>query len=178
MIEMVRERYGISIETVLPDAHEAGKMVSSLGPNLFYESLAHRRLCCEIRKVRPLAGKLDGIEAYAVGLRRGQAETRTDVSKASNDGGRLKLSPLADWTSEQVAAYTRNHNVPEHPLYLAGYTSIGCAPCTRAAAAGEGERAGRWWWEQDGNSECGLHFTAEGKVERSVDVLLREILTA
>ena len=70
----------------------------------------------------------------------------------------------------------RKNNLPEHPLYAAGYTSIGCDPCTRAVAPGEDERAGRWWWETDEAKECGLHFTPEGRVERTVDVLLREIL--
>jgi phosphoadenosine phosphosulfate reductase len=177
MIETVRTRYGVHVEMVAPDADETERMVTRFGPNLFRDSLAQRRLCCEIRKVRPLARKLDGVDAYAVGLRRGQGESRESIPKVADDRGRRKLSPLADWTSEDVVEYTRTHGVPEHPLYAKGYTSIGCGPCTRATQAGEPERAGRWWWELDGNSECGLHFTAEGKVERTVDVLLREILT-
>jgi phosphoadenosine phosphosulfate reductase len=118
------------------------------------------------------------VDAYAVGLRRSQGESRADVENMTDDRGRRKISPLANWTREQVVEYTRLHGVPVHPLYAQSYTSIGCGPCTRATQPGEAERAGRWWWEQDGNSECGLHFTAEGKVERSVDVLLREILTS
>ena len=177
MMESVRARYGISIETVSPDAAEIERMTTRFGPNLFDESMAHRRLCCEIRKVKPLGRKLDGIDAYAVGLRRGQGESRGDIANAVIDRGKLKLSPLADWTEEQMSQYTLAHDVPVHPLYKRGYTSIGCGPCTRATVAGEAARAGRWWWEQDGNSECGLHFSADGKVERSVDVLLREILS-
>lgn len=177
MIETVRAKYGISVEMVAPDPVETERMVTRFGPNLFRDSLAQRRLCCEIRKVRPLAHKLEGVDAYAVGLRREQGEARGSIPKIADEQGRRKLSPLADWTREDVAEYTRIHGVPEHPLYAKGYTSIGCGPCTRATEAGEPERAGRWWWELDGNSECGLHFTAEGKVERTVDVLLREILT-
>lgn len=177
MVETVRSHYGVSVEMVAPEQNEVERMVTRFGPNLFRESLAHRRLCCDVRKVRPLALKLDSVDAYAVGLRRGQGESRESVPKISDDRGRKKLSPLADWSREDVLEYTRHHGVPEHPLYAKGYTSIGCGPCTRATAAGEAERAGRWWWEIDGNSECGLHFTADGKVERTVDVLLREILT-
>lgn len=177
MMETVRRQYGVRIETVAPDTDEVERMVTRFGPNLFRESLAQRRLCCEIRKVRPLARKLTDVDAYAVGLRRSQGESRSDVLKVTDDRGKQKVSPLADWTREQVVEYTRLHGVPVHPLYAQSYTSIGCAPCTRATQPGESERAGRWWWELDGNSECGLHFTAEGKVERSVDVLLREILT-
>lgn len=177
MIETVRQRYQVPVELVFPDAQETEQMTTRFGPNLFRDSVAERRLCCEIRKVRPLSRKLEGIDAWAVGLRREQSELRESVETITEENGRFKLSPLADWTREQIQEYTREHNLPVHPLYKQGYTSIGCGPCTRATRPGEAERAGRWWWEEEGNAECGLHFTAEGKVERSVDVLLREILS-
>ncbi len=66
--------------------------------------------------------------------------------------------------------------MPEHPLYATGYTSIGCEPCTRAVSEGEDERAGRWWWEIDAAKECGLHFSPDGRAERTVDVMLRDLL--
>jgi 3'-phosphoadenosine 5'-phosphosulfate sulfotransferase (PAPS reductase)/FAD synthetase len=88
----------------------------------------------------------------------------------------VKISPLADWTAEQVDEYIRRNDVPRHPLYARGYTSIGCDPCTRAAEAGAPERAGRWWWEQDADKECGIHFTPDGRAQRTVDVLLEQVL--
>ncbi|MFN3326059.1 MAG: phosphoadenylyl-sulfate reductase [Bryobacteraceae bacterium] len=176
MIETVRERYGVAVEAVLPDRAEVESMVERYGSNLFYREPALRNLCCHIRKVRPLERKLRELRAYAVGLRRSQSETRTAVAKAEQINGVWKLSPLADWTREQVDEYTRRNDVPLHPLYARGYTSIGCAPCTRAVEAGEDERAGRWWWELDSSKECGLHFSPSGKLERRFDVLLREIL--
>ena len=178
LMDLAVRRYGVRIETVLPDPSAVESMVRSFGPNLFRESVAHRRACCEIRKVRPLARKLVSVDAYAVGLRRGQSEGREDVPKAVESDGKWKLSPLADWSKEQVLDYNRANDVPMHPLYERGYTSIGCEPCTRPTSAGEHERAGRWWWEQEGNAECGLHFSADGRVERSVDVLVREILSS
>jgi phosphoadenosine phosphosulfate reductase len=69
----------------------------------------------------------------------------------------VKLNPLADWSREQVWAYVRTHRLPVHPLYEQGYTSIGCAPCSRPTRPGEDERAGRWWWEGGQERECGLH---------------------
>jgi phosphoadenylyl-sulfate reductase (thioredoxin) len=173
----VRQRYPVRLETVLPDAAEVESMVSRFGPNLFHDSVAHRRACCQVRKVRPLDRKLASVDAYAVGLRREQNETRTGVQKVAESDGRKKLSPLADWSKDDVLAYIRAHDVPMHPLYERGYTSIGCAPCTRATQPGEAERAGRWWWEEGAASECGLHFRADGTVERAVDVLVREILS-
>ena len=112
------------------------------------------------------------------GLRRDQNDSRADVRKVETVRGKVKLSPLADWSDPQVHAYIRQHDVPMHPLYKAGYRSIGCAPCTRAVQPGEDDRAGRWWWEQDAAKECGIHFTPEGKAERKLDVLLSEVLEA
>ncbi len=175
MIETVRARYGITVECIAPEAEEVERMTTLHGPNLFYASVAKRRLCCEIRKVRPLERRLAAFDAWVTGLRRGQNATRGSLAKVEESGGRVKISPLADWSKEQVEAYTQEFDVPRHPLYERGYTSIGCGPCTRAPLEGEDERAGRWWWEQDAAKECGLHFTADGKAERTVDVLLREV---
>ncbi|HLN04046.1 MAG TPA: phosphoadenylyl-sulfate reductase [Bryobacteraceae bacterium] len=178
MMETVRERYGVTVETVSPDAAEVESMVAVHGPNLFYREVPFRNLCCEIRKVRPLERKLRELDAWVTGLRRTHNDSRADVRKLETARGKLKLSPLADWSDEQVLAYIRQHDVPMHPLYKAGYRSIGCAPCTRAVQPGEDDRAGRWWWEQDAAKECGIHFTPDGKAERKLDVLLSEVLEA
>jgi phosphoadenosine phosphosulfate reductase len=77
----------------------------------------------------------------------------------------LKLSPLADWTRDAVLAYAAAHDVPVNPLHAKGFASIGCAPCTRAIAPGEPERAGRWWWEQEDKKECGLHAAPDGALK-------------
>jgi phosphoadenosine phosphosulfate reductase len=167
MIRTVRDHYGITVEVVSPDPLEVERMVSEHGRDLFYESEANRRLCCEVRKVRPLARKLSGLRAWATGLRREQSESRADVAKIQEIDGRMRISPLADWTAAHVDSYIQEHHVPQHPLYARGYTSIGCAPCTRAVAPGEDERAGRWWWEQSAHKECGIHFAADGTVRRA-----------
>jgi phosphoadenosine phosphosulfate reductase len=167
MIEIVRERYGIAAEIVLPDADEVQEMVSIRGKNLFYDSVESRHLCCEVRKVRPLERKLSTLAAWATGIRRDQSETRAHTLKLDLSATPVKLNPLADWTAAQVEEYTRLNQVPVHPLYARGYTSIGCAPCTRAVEPGEDERAGRWWWEQEARKECGIHFAADGKVRRA-----------
>lgn len=178
MMDLVRERYGVRVEAVPPDAGEVEAMVASHGANLFRREPVLRKLCCQVRKVRPLAVRLAGLDAYAVGLRRGQAESRESVEAISLEEGRFKISPLADWTERQVEQYRLEHGVADHPLYAKGYTSIGCEPCTRAAREGEDERAGRWWWEQEGDKECGLHFTPDGTMERELDVLVRDIVIA
>ena len=176
MIETVRDRYGVTVEVMCPDTAEVESMVTLHGPNLFYRDTALRMLCCNIRKVRPLERKLKELKAWAVGLRRSQNESRADVRKVDLDATPVKISPLADWTAEQVDEYIRRNDVPRHPLYGRGYTSIGCDPCTRAVEAGAPERAGRWWWEQDADKECGIHFTPDGRAQRTVDVLLEQVL--
>ncbi len=167
MVDAVRERYGIDTEIVCPEAGEVAAMIAERGPDLFYQSVDNRKLCCEIRKVRPLERKLSGLKAWAAGLRREQSGERSGTPKVQEVDGRIKICPLADWTSSQVDAYTAEHHLPLHPLYARGYASIGCAPCTRALAPGENERAGRWWWEQGEKKECGIHVTPEGLVRRA-----------
>jgi phosphoadenosine phosphosulfate reductase len=160
MIDRIRDRYAIEVQVVAPDAAEIGELVGRNGVNLFYQSPALRRLCCEVRKSRPLARALTGYDAWVTGLRRQQAETRSQTAVVAPDlehEGLTKIAPLAKWSRDQVWGYIRENGLPYHALYDAGYTSIGCAPCTRATSANEDERAGRWWWEQGENKECGLH---------------------
>ena len=179
LISRVRRRYGIAIEVVLPDPFEIGKMVSTHGPNLFRESVAKRRMCCELRKVRPLKRKLSEFDAWVTGVRQGQSETRRQVPLVEPDPlhqGVFKLCPLALWSDQQVWDYIREHDVPYHELYGRGYTSIGCAPCSRPALEGEHSRAGRWWWEGDAQKECGLHASPSGELRREFDVLLEDLL--
>jgi phosphoadenosine phosphosulfate reductase len=176
MIAAVEALYGITVERIRPDHGEVDAMVAGHGADLFYDGVPLRNLCCNIRKVRPLALALKGLGAYFTGLRREQSETRQNVDIFDRTASPVKINALADWTAADVASYTLEHQLPQNRLYAEGYTSIGCEPCTRATTAGEDERAGRWWWETDDARECGLHFSPTGKVERTVDVLLRDIL--
>ena len=166
MIETVRERYGIGVEMVRPDVEEVRQLVAPHGSDLFYRSVEDRLSCCEVRKVRPLERKLATLDAWATGVRRDQSPSRASTPKAELTAHPVKINPLADWTLAQVDDYTRTHDVPVHPLYARGYTSIGCAPCTRPILPGEDPRAGRWWWERDAQKECGIHFGPDGRVRR------------
>jgi phosphoadenosine phosphosulfate reductase len=166
MIDRVRDRYGIEVQVVSPDAADVQAMVGRHGANLFHQAPDLRRLCCEVRKSRPLGRALAGYDAWVTGLRRQQAETRsqTPVVAADPEHGRLmKIAPLAGWSKDQVWAYIGDHELPYHPLYDLGYTSIGCAPCTRPTTPGEDERAGRWWWESGEVKECGLHWAGRAQ---------------
>jgi phosphoadenosine phosphosulfate reductase len=161
MVDRVRERYGIEVKVVAPDPADLQEMVGRHGANLFYRSADLRRLCCDVRKTRPLARALRGYDAWVTGVRRNHAVTRSQTPMVAPDlehGGLMKITPLAGWSKEQVWAYIRENDLPYHSLYDHGYTSIGCEPCTRATTAGEDERAGRWSWERDEAKECGIHW--------------------
>jgi phosphoadenosine phosphosulfate reductase len=179
LIERLRERYPkLALDLLSPNAAHLERMVARNGPNLFYRSVDDRLLCCNVRKVQPLVGHLAGLDAWITGLRRDQWATRTNIRKVEIDhdhGAIVKLSPLAEWTEEEVWEYVREHDVPYHPLYDRGYTSIGCAPCTRPVEAGDPLRAGRWWWERNAPKECGIHCAIEtGGFEHELHAILGE----
>ncbi len=155
------ERYGVRIRAYYPDGEAVREMVADSGINGFYYSKDARLACCDVRKVEPLKRALDGASAWMVGLRADQSRHRASVELAGWDARRelIKISPLFDWTREEVAAECERLGVPANALYAQGFPSIGCEPCTRAVQPGEEERAGRWWWERDDTKECGLHMS-------------------
>jgi phosphoadenosine phosphosulfate reductase len=177
LIERLRDRYpGLHLDLLSPSGEEVSRMTTRHGPNLFYKQVDHRLLCCQIRKVRPLTRHLAGLDAWITGLRRDQWASRTNIRKVEIDhdhGAIVKLNPLAEWTEDEVWDYVREREVPYHPLYDRGYTSIGCAPCTRAIEPGEASRAGRWWWETNAPKECGIHCAIEsGGLEHELHAIL------
>jgi phosphoadenylyl-sulfate reductase (thioredoxin) len=154
-------RYGRRIRAVFPRHDDLEKLVARDGANGFRHSHEARHDCCFVRKVEPLARALAGASAWVTGLRAEQSAHRRGLGIVTVDAGHglLKASPLFDWTREEVATYAAAQAIPLNALHAAGFASIGCAPCTRAIAPGEPERAGRWWWESDDVKECGLHVT-------------------
>ncbi|MCG3186716.1 MAG: Thioredoxin-dependent 5'-adenylylsulfate reductase [Rhodocyclaceae bacterium] len=159
LLDRLEDRYGIRPELYFPRHELIESYVSEHGINGFYRSVDLRKRCCAVRKVEPLARALSGKRAWITGLRRQQAASRTGLAAREDDHehGLIKFNPLADWTEAEVWAYIRAHDVPYNALHDHFYPSIGCAPCTRAITPGEDVRAGRWWWEEPGGKECGLH---------------------
>jgi thioredoxin-dependent adenylylsulfate APS reductase len=166
----VHQRYGPVIQMVSPDAGKVTAWTAEHGQNGFYDAVENRHGCCDVRKIQPLRETLEGRRAWLTGLRRQQSASRRDLELSSWDDnyGLQKFNPMLEWTSEQVWAYIHDHAVPYNRLHDRGYTSIGCAPCTRAVGPGEDSRAGRWWWEMDTVKECGLHLDpATGRLQRA-----------
>lgn len=166
LMDRVRTRYEVEVEVYFPRPEAVQAMVRQHGLNLFYDSVDLRRKCCGIRKVEPLDRALGELDAWIAGLRPDQSVTRGDVRAVEIDevhGGRIKLNPLVRWTREDVMAYVERNHVPVNRLHDQGYPSVGCVPCTRSIQPGEDERAGRWWWENADQRECGIHVGYEEK---------------
>ncbi len=163
------QRYGIQVEAFYPDAGALEALVQEHSINGFYKSTEARHACCAVRKVAPLARALRGAAVWLTGLRADQSGNRQSLDFVTFDTRHclLKVNPLLDWTRDQAAALVHDQDVPYNTLHDKGFLSIGCAPCTRAVAPGEPERAGRWWWEQDQTRECGLHLTPDGRLVRA-----------
>ncbi|MDV6345756.1 phosphoadenylyl-sulfate reductase [Nitrosomonas sp. Is37] len=163
LMQVVRDRYGLSIQAYFPDAAAVESYVAQNGPNGFYQSVELRKRCCYIRKVEPLQRALTGKRAWITGMRREQAVTRDSLAISAFDAENniQKFNPLCEWSNAEVWIYLKQHDVPYNKLHDRFYPSIGCAPCTRAITPGEDVRSGRWWWENPESKECGLHV---GKV--------------
>lgn len=149
--ERLEQRYGIRFHarrTALPPADPAAPPPWESDPDA----------CCEARKVLPLRAELSGLDAWVTGIRRDQTPDRANARVFEWDGrfGLVKVNPLVAWTSEDVWAHLRAHDVPTSPLHQQGYLSIGCAPCTSPVRPGEDPRAGRWRGRE--KTECGLHL--------------------
>lgn len=155
----VEKHYATKLNVYFPERGAVETYVRTHGINAFYDSVELRKACCFMRKVEPLRRALAGKKAWITGMRAAQSATRTDLPLREFDEGNglEKYNPLSDWSEQEIWAYIRLHAVPYNALHDQFYPSIGCAPCTRAVAVGEDLRAGRWWWEEPQNKECGLH---------------------
>jgi phosphoadenosine phosphosulfate reductase len=157
---LTEARYGRRIRAIYPERPEVEDLVATQGVNGFYDSKEARVACCAVRKTRPLDRALAGASAWMSGVRGDQTATRRAAGLAEFDASRglIKFNPLFDWTRAAVLDAVNANDVPINALHARGFASIGCASCTRALKPGEPERNGRWWWENEGNSECGLHL--------------------
>jgi len=159
LLARLEERYGARIRLVYPEATALQSLTAAQGTNGFQHSVPARLSCCDVRKVEPFKRAIAGYGAWVTGVRREHSAVRAQGTSQEWDAlyGLYKLSPLLDWSEEQVWQYIRARRLPYNALHDRQYPSIGCAPCTRATQPGEHRRAGRWWWEEPTSRECGLH---------------------
>ncbi len=159
------DKYEIEIEAFYPDPADLAALLNKAGPNLFYESVANRKQCCHVRKVKPLKRALADADVWISGVRRQQGQSRQDLDIVSwvEKYQVYKICPLANWFEANVWEFIRENSVPYNKLHDKGYPTIGCAPCTRPVRPAEDVRSGRWWWETDEVKECGIHLE-DGKL--------------
>lgn len=148
-------RYGLNLVNVIPQQTLAAQEAQF---GILYQSQPDQ--CCKLRKVQPLFAALEDYNVWFTGLRRVQSPTRAQLQVQESfplPSGKVlnKISPLADWADKEVWAYAREHRIPLLPLYEAGYTSIGCEPCTALPSNPENARSGRWAGRK---LECGIHI--------------------
>lgn len=155
-------KYNKTIDIYFPDYKAVEKLVTEKGPYSFYKSVENRKECCGIRKIVPLNRALTGMECWISGIRAEQSENRSKMDWIEYDEhkGLFKFYPLFNWSMDEVKNFVKENNIPYNTLHDKGFVSIGCEPCTKAIKPGEDFRAGRWWWENDGPKECGLHVKA------------------
>jgi phosphoadenosine phosphosulfate reductase len=158
LLDRIERRYQRRIPVFYPDSNALEQYVRDNGINGFYLGLEERQSCCHIRKIEPFKRAIAGHKAWVTGVRREQSTERALGEALSWDErySMMKVSPLLDWTEEDVWAYIKARNLPYNPLHDKGFPSIGCAPCTRAVEPGADPRSGRWWWENPDSRECGL----------------------
>ena len=169
------EKYTTHIKAYYPNHELLESFIEAKGPNSFYESVENRKECCFIRKVEPLKRALHGNALWVTGLRAEHSPDRKDLPMLEWDESNkiLKYHPLLHWSTAQVRSYISDQNIPYNTLHDKGFISIGCAPCTRAIKPGEDFRAGRWWWEDQGKKECGLHVHVEPTIEQSLKTVVQ-----
>lgn len=166
--EFVR-RFGVNIQTYAP-AKTLDQQDEEHGRQLYLfdgeKDPPGYQLCCELRKEVPFLAAVRGrFDAVVSGLTRAEGGARKNIRPVSWDPRfeGYKVHPLIDWTEEMVEAYTREHDLPVHPLYSRGYQSIGCWTCTTPVMPGEHPRAGRWRHLRDDSAEefvpryCGIN---------------------
>ncbi|MEM7095839.1 MAG: phosphoadenylyl-sulfate reductase [Actinomycetota bacterium] len=111
--------------------------------------------CCSVNKTMPMEPVLAWADVWITGVRRDQSGVRAGFElEAPGPHDVVRLHPMLEWTRRDVWEYIAEHELPRHPLELAGYDSIGCQPCTIRPSL-DGDRDGRWAGQH--KTECGLH---------------------
>tara|TARA_B100001109_G_C18726138_1_gene409668 strand:+ start:36 stop:758 length:723 start_codon:yes stop_codon:yes gene_type:complete len=110
----------------------------------------------ELRKVKPLENGLvrNNIQCWASGVRSTQTETRNKMKFLEIIRQRLSLRPLLNWTNKDIYYYMKENNLPAHPLFMKGYSTVGD---WHSSAPDSGNTKGRATRFGGVKQECGIH---------------------
>lgn len=112
----------------------------------------------DIRKVEPMRRALEQLQtkAWVSGLRADQTDFRKSLSRVSFDGNRHKVLPILRWTIRDVYQFMQAHELPQHPLFEQGYSTVGDWHSSRSLGANDSnERNTRF---KGLKQECGIHL--------------------
>ena len=113
-----------------------------------------------IRKVEPLERALNDLETrcWASGVRRGQTDHRRSMTALDSIRERWSLRPLLEWTQRDVYYYMQSNNLPQHPLFEQGYSTVGD---WHSSGPDVGDLSGRDTRFGGLKQECGIHVPQE-----------------
>jgi phosphoadenosine phosphosulfate reductase len=163
--QQLTDRLGLNVVDLYGE-YTVERQTAEFGPHLYERD---PEMCCELNKVRPMIEALRHYDLWVTALRRDSSPTRANAAfveqyEIEPDRWMVKVNPMATWSHQDVWRYLKEHDLPHNPLYDLGYSSIGCAPCTRMRLPGEPERAGRWAGKP--KWECGIHANQTAASER------------
>lgn len=149
--DQLATEFGIEIRSIFSDIPKIQQR-DSQGNMLFTSDPDY---CCHINKVKPTENLLKTHDVWVNGVRRDQNANRKTMKTFQPAGHEaIRFHPMLEWTGKDIFDYIKKHNLPRHPLDDAGYSSIGCEPCTRKAISDD-PREARWFGMN--KTECGLH---------------------
>ncbi|WP_216903709.1 phosphoadenylyl-sulfate reductase [Synechococcus sp. CCY 9618] len=110
-----------------------------------------------LRKVEPLDRALEQLDVHcwASGVRSGQTEHRGGMHCLDPVRERWSLRPLLTWTRRDVYYYMQEHDLPQHPLFEQGYSTVGD---WHSSAPDDGTTSGRATRFNGLQQECGIHL--------------------
>jgi len=110
----------------------------------------------EPRGIKPLENGLEKYDIYcwASGVRSSQTENRNKMKFIDVIRQRLSLRPLLNWTNKDVFYYMEENNLPAHPLFIKGYSSVGD---WHSSSPDNIEKNGRNTRFGGIKQECGIH---------------------
>ena len=110
----------------------------------------------ELRKIKPLENGLNkyNINCWASGVRSSQTENRSQMQFIDIIRQRLSLRPLLNWTNKDIFYYMEENNLPSHPLFIKGYSSVGD---WHSSSPDSMETKGRDTRFGGIKQECGIH---------------------
>ena len=153
-IDRLVERLKLNLEVIRPELSAAWQ--EARHGRLWEGGAEGIRRYNRLNKVEPMERALTDFAAgtWFSGLRRSQSDTRKDIAILQAHGPVVKVHPIADWSDREVHRYLNAHDLPYHPLWDAGYVSIGDRHTSRPLGAGMSEQETRFFGLV---RECGLH---------------------